>query len=102
MANVQALVILGQIGEVNGHVRVTLDKLESIRGDLVRRDDDCKPENSLSLSTHCESRQNETHNVMKTELREEQKMGGPEASTLETERRNQNHAYIAVAPKASR
>jgi hypothetical protein len=40
LANVQALETLGRIGEVNGYVRMTLDKLESIRGDLVRTDDD--------------------------------------------------------------
>ena len=38
LANVQALVTLGPIAEVNGYVRLTLDKLESIR-DLVRTDD---------------------------------------------------------------
>ncbi len=31
---------LGRIGEVNGYVRMTLDKLGSIRGDLVCTDDD--------------------------------------------------------------
>jgi hypothetical protein len=40
LANVQALETLGGIGEVNGYVRMTLDKLEGIRGDLVRTDDD--------------------------------------------------------------
>ena len=40
LANVQALETLGRIGEVNGYVRMTLDKLGSIRGDLVRTDDD--------------------------------------------------------------
>ena len=39
-ANVQALETLGRIGEVNGYVRLTLDKLDGIRGDLVRTDDD--------------------------------------------------------------
>ena len=38
-ANVQALETLGRIGEVNGYVRLTLDKLDGIRGDLVRTDD---------------------------------------------------------------
>ena len=40
MYNVQALETLGKIGEVNGYVRATIDKLEGIRGDLVRIDDD--------------------------------------------------------------
>jgi hypothetical protein len=40
LANVQALETLGRIGEVNGYVRMTLDKLESVRGDSVRTDDD--------------------------------------------------------------
>ena len=39
-ANVQALEMLGRIGEVNGYVRLTLDKLDRIRGDLVRTNDD--------------------------------------------------------------
>ncbi|XP_028415015.1 uncharacterized protein LOC114538094 [Dendronephthya gigantea] len=40
LTNVQALETLGRVGEVNGYVRMTLDKLEGIRGDLVRTDDD--------------------------------------------------------------
>ena len=40
LTNVQALETIGRLGEVNGYVRMTLDKLESIRGDLVRFDDD--------------------------------------------------------------
>ena len=31
---------MGKLREVNGYVRLTLDKLEGIRGDLVRTDDD--------------------------------------------------------------
>ena len=38
--NLQALETMGKLGEVNGYVRMTLDKLEGIRGDLVRTDDD--------------------------------------------------------------
>ena len=37
--NLQALETMGKLGEVNGYVRMTLDKLEGIRGDLVRTDD---------------------------------------------------------------
>ena len=37
--NLQALETMGTIKEVNGYVRMTLDKLEGIRGDLVRTDD---------------------------------------------------------------
>ena len=40
LTNVQALETIGRLGEVNGYVRMTLDKLESIRGDLARFDDD--------------------------------------------------------------
>ena len=40
MYNVQSLETLGKISEVNGYVRATIDKLEGIRGDLVRMDDD--------------------------------------------------------------
>ena len=39
-SNVQALETMGKLGEVNGYVRMTLNKLEGIRGDLVRTDDD--------------------------------------------------------------
>ena len=31
---------MGKVREVNGYTRMTLDKLEGIRGDLVRLDDD--------------------------------------------------------------
>lgn len=37
--NLQALETLGKLGEVNGYVRMSIDKLEGIRGDLVRTDD---------------------------------------------------------------
>jgi hypothetical protein len=40
MYNVQSLETLGKASEVNGYVRATIDKLEGIRGDLVRMDDD--------------------------------------------------------------
>ena len=39
-SKVQALETMGKLGEVNGYVRMTLNKLEGIRGDLVRTDDD--------------------------------------------------------------
>ena len=39
VSSVQSLETLGKIKEVNGYVRATLDKLETIRGDLVRTDD---------------------------------------------------------------
>ena len=38
--NVQALETLGRLQDVNGYVRMSLDKLEAIRGDLVRTGDD--------------------------------------------------------------
>lgn len=39
-SNVQALESMGKLQQVSGYVRITLDKLEEIRGDLVRTDDD--------------------------------------------------------------
>ena len=39
LSNVQALETMGKLGEVNGYVRMPLDKLEGIRSDLVRTDD---------------------------------------------------------------
>ena len=38
--NVQSLETMGKRKEVNGYVRICLDKLERIRRDLVRTDDD--------------------------------------------------------------
>ena len=38
--NVQSLETLGKLRQVNGYVRMCLEKLEGIRGDLVRTDDD--------------------------------------------------------------
>ena len=35
----QALDTMGKIKEINGYVRITLDKLRGIRVDLVRSDD---------------------------------------------------------------
>ena len=37
--NVQSLETMGKLQEVNGYVRMTIDKLPGIRGDLVRTDD---------------------------------------------------------------
>ena len=37
--NIQALDTMGKIKEINGYVRVTLDKLPGIRADVVRLDD---------------------------------------------------------------
>ena len=37
--NVQSLETMGKLKEINGYVRMTLDKLGGIRGDLVRTDD---------------------------------------------------------------
>ena len=45
LCSVQALDTMGKIKEMNRYVRVTLDKLQGIRADLVRNDDnwqDCK------------------------------------------------------------
>ena len=38
--NVQSLVTSGKLRDINGYVHTTLDKLEGIRGDLVRNDKD--------------------------------------------------------------
>jgi len=40
VACVQALETMGKLKEINGYVRLTLDKLSGIRADLVRLDDD--------------------------------------------------------------
>ena len=40
VTNVQALETMGKIKDINGYVRVTLDKLPGIRADLVRLDDE--------------------------------------------------------------
>ena len=40
LTSVQSLETLGKLVEVSGYVRMTLDKLEGIRSDLVRTDDD--------------------------------------------------------------
>ena len=37
--SVQALDTMGKIKEMNGYVRVTLDKLQGIRANLVRNED---------------------------------------------------------------
>lgn len=39
LSSVQSLETMGKLGEVNGYVRMTLDKLEGIKGDLVRTED---------------------------------------------------------------
>ena len=39
LCSVQALDTMGKIKEMNGYVRVTLDKLQGIRADLVRNDE---------------------------------------------------------------
>ena len=40
LTSVQSLETLGKLTEVSGYVRMTLDKLDGIRSDLVRTDDD--------------------------------------------------------------
>ena len=40
LTHVQALETMGKLSEVNGYVRLTLDKVPGIRADLVRLDDD--------------------------------------------------------------
>ena len=40
--NVQSLETLGKLKEINGYVRMSIDKLEGIRSDLVRTDDNWK------------------------------------------------------------
>ena len=37
--NVQSLEALGKLTEINGYVRMSIDKLQGIRGNLVRTDD---------------------------------------------------------------
>ena len=40
LSNVQALETMGKLKEINGYVRLTLDKLQGVRADLVRIEDD--------------------------------------------------------------
>ena len=40
LSSVQALETMGKLKEINGYVRLTLDKLQGVRADLVRTDDD--------------------------------------------------------------
>ena len=40
LVNIQPLETMGRLKEINGYVRMTLDKLPGIRSDLVRMDDD--------------------------------------------------------------
>ena len=47
--NVQSLETLGKLKEVNGYVRMCLNKLEGIRGDLVRTDDDWRQWDFIKL-----------------------------------------------------
>ena len=47
--NVQSLETTGKLQEVNGYVRMTIDKLPGIRGDLVRTDDSWRKWNFLQL-----------------------------------------------------
>ena len=49
LSNVQSLETLGKLREVNGYVRMCLDKLEGIRGDLVRTDDDWRQWDFIKL-----------------------------------------------------
>ena len=42
LGHVQALETLGKLGDVAGNVRLTLDKLEGIRGDLIRTEENWK------------------------------------------------------------
>ena len=42
VGHVQALETFGKLGDVNGNVRVTLDKLEGIQADLTRTSPDWK------------------------------------------------------------
>ena len=49
LPNLQAFETMGKIREVNGYVRMTLDKLESIRGDLVQTDDNWQDWDFLHL-----------------------------------------------------
>ena len=37
--NVQSLEMLGKLKEISGYVRMSIDKLQGIRGHLVRTDD---------------------------------------------------------------
>ena len=50
-SNMLSLETMGKFGEVNGYVRMTLNKLEGIRADLVWTDDEWK----MEISSTCRS-----------------------------------------------
>ena len=58
VTNIQSLETMGKIREINGYVRLTLDKLPGIRADLVRIDDDWQewgfPQMTEALRKWCE------------------------------------------------
>ena len=100
-ANVQALETLGRIGEVNGYVRLTLDKLDGIRGDLVRTDDDWqswKFPNLIEALTKWTER-NPPRQEDKTERNQE--IFDPEVSRQEIKNYSPDRAFTATVPNTS-
>ena len=59
--NLQALETMGKIKEVNGYVRMMLDKMEGIRENLVHTDDNWQDWEFPHLLEHCVSGLQETH-----------------------------------------
>jgi hypothetical protein len=93
---------LGRIGEVNGYVRMTLDKLGSIRGDLVCTDDDWQ---SWKFPHLIEALRKWTErNPPRHEEKDERKSKDPRTRSFQAraERCNQDHVFIAIVRNTSR
>ena len=56
--DVQSLETMGKLEQVNGNVRLTIDKLSGIRGDLVRNDDNWQDWDFVKL---CDALRSWTH-----------------------------------------
>lgn len=75
-SSVQALETMDKLSEVDGYVSMTLNKLEGIRGDLVRTDDDWQewkfdqlsrcsksPMKILTTRNHCHGSSHSNHHL---------------------------------------
>ena len=94
VTNTQALETMGKIKDINGYVRVTLDKLPGIRADLVRLDEDWQnwgfPQMIEALRKWCD--RNPVHNLVieiKCALRNG-KLSHPEISSSKPKQGNIN------------
>ena len=100
-ANVQALEMLGRIGEVNEYLRLTLDKLDGIRGDLVRTDDDWQSWKFPNLIEALRKWTERNPPDRKTRQRESQEIFDPEVSRQEIKKYSPDRAFTATVPNTS-